>query len=95
MTRILRCAACTRRIKPHHAHIGLIDLESGREISYHASSANPDCQKRGAEEMASLLERGRVYILRHYHSSRCPDEVPGWGCRGGCFDAPSFAEVAN
>ena len=23
MTRILRCAACTKRIKPHHAHVGL------------------------------------------------------------------------
>jgi len=94
MSRIVRCAACTRRIKPHHAHIGLIDYESGREISYHG---RPDCQKRGAEEMASLLERRepRLYILRHYHSSRCPDKVPGWGCTGGCFDSPSFAAVAN
>jgi hypothetical protein len=90
--RVIRCAACTKRIKPHHAHIGLIDYESGREISYHA---HPDCQKRGAEDMASLLQRGRMYILRHYHSSRCPDEVPGWGCAGGCFDTPSFAAVAN
>jgi hypothetical protein len=93
MTRILRCAACARRIKPHHPYVGLIDHESGREISYHASSANPNCQKRAAEEMASLLERGRVYTLRHYHSSRCPDKVPGFGCRGGCFDAP--LAVAN
>jgi len=90
MSRILRCAACARRIKPHHPHIGLIDHESGREISYHA---HPSCQKRGAEEMASLLERGRVYILRHYHASTCPDEVPGWGCTGGCFDTP--VAVAN
>jgi len=95
MTRALRCAACARRIRGSHAHVGLIDVESGREISYHASSANPNCQKRGAEEMASLLERGRVYILRHYHSSRCPDKVPGWGCAGGCFDTPSLAGVAN
>ena len=90
MTRILRCAACTRRIRGSHAHVGLIDVQSGREICYHA---HPSCQRRGAEEMASLLERGRVYILRHYHSSRCPDKVPGWGCRGGCFDTP--LAVAN
>ena len=69
MTRILRCAACARRIRGSHAHVGLIDVEAGSEISYHA---HPSCQRRGAEEMASLLERGRVYILRHYHSSRCP-----------------------
>ena len=86
----IRCAACTKRIKPHHAHIGLIDHESGREISYHA---HPSCQRRGVEEMASLLERGRVYILRHYHSSLCPDPLPGWGCSGGCFDEPMA--VAN
>jgi len=45
------------------------------------------------QEMASLLERGRVYILRHYHSSSCPDDDPGFGCRGGCFDTP--LELAN
>jgi hypothetical protein len=94
VTRILRCSACHRRIKPTHPHVGLIDLAkpAGTEISYHA---RPDCQRRGAEEMASLLKRGRVYILRHYHSSRCPDRVPGWGCAGGCFDPPGFAAVAN
>ena len=37
MTRILRCATCTKRIREHHAHIGLIDYESGREISKRAS----------------------------------------------------------
>ncbi len=92
--RVIRCAACTRRIKPHHAHIGLIDHESGREISYHASP----CNRCGAEEMASLLtsEAGRAYTLRHYHSSRCPDKTPSWGCSGGCFDTPGFrAAVAN
>jgi hypothetical protein len=88
--RVTRCAACSRRIKPHHAHIGLIDHEGGREISYHAQA---DCQQRGMQEMASLLERGRVYILRHYHSSSCPDGDPGFGCRGGCFDTP--LELAN
>jgi hypothetical protein len=91
MTRIRRCAACSRRTRPTHAHVGLIDLESGREIFYHA---RPSCQRQGAQEMASLMERGRVYILRHYHSSTCPDRAPGWGCAGGCFDTPSFA-VAN
>jgi hypothetical protein len=91
--RSLRCGACARRIKPHHPHVGLIDYESGREISYHA---RPNCQKRGAEEMASLLagSAGRVYILRHYHSAACPDERPGFGCAGGCFDTSPTA-VAN
>jgi hypothetical protein len=92
MSSILRCAACTRGIKPHHAHIGLIDHENGREVSYHALSS---CQQRGMQEVASHLERGRLYILRHYHASTCPDEAPGWGCAGGCFDVPIFAEVAN
>jgi hypothetical protein len=90
VSRILRCAACSRRIKPAHAHIGLIDLEGGREISYHA---HPDCQRRGLQEMAPLMERGRVYVLRHYHASTCPDEAPGFGCSGGCFDEPMA--VAN
>jgi len=92
VTRILRCAACTRRIKPTHAHVGLIDLKAppGREISYHA---RPDCQQRGGEEMASHMQRGRVYVLRHYHASTCPDRAPSWGCSGGCFDAP--LAVAN
>jgi hypothetical protein len=91
MSRILRCAACTRRIKAHHAHVGLIDYESGREISYHA---HPNCQKRGAEDIAAMIERGRLYILRHYHASACPDAEAGFGCAGGCFsDAPEA--VAN
>lgn len=91
MSRVLRCSACTRRIKAHHPHIGLLDLESGKEIySYHAKSR---CQQRGAGQLASLLERGRAYILRHYHSSVCPDERPGFGCAGGCFDTP--LAVAN
>jgi len=91
MTRALRCAACTRRIRGSHAHVGLIDVESGREISYHV---HPDCQKRGAEEMASFLDHARVYILRHYHSSRCRDEAPGFDCSGGCFSGAPEA-VAN
>ena len=90
VVRVTRCAACTRRIRDSHPHIGLIDLESGRQVSYHA---HPRCQRRGAEELASLIERGRVYILRHYHSATCPDETPGFGCSGGCFDTP--VAVAN
>ena len=93
MTRILRCAACTRRIRGSHAHVGLSDVQSGREICYHA---HPSCQRRGAEEMASLLERGRVYILRHYHV--CGDEQSGFDCSGGCFSGASEAgpeAVAN
>ena len=53
MTRVLRCAACARRIRGAQAHVDLIDVDSGREISYHA---HPSCQRRGAEEMASLLD---------------------------------------
>jgi len=53
MTRALRCAACTRRIRGSHARVGLIDYESGKEITYHA---HPNCQKRGVQDMAALLE---------------------------------------
>jgi hypothetical protein len=88
MSRILRCAGCARRIKPHHPHIGIEDLETGREITYHAR-----CQMRAAEELAARLEHGKVYMLHHYHSSACPDKVPGFGCSGGCFDTP--LAVAN
>jgi hypothetical protein len=92
VSRILRCAACHRRIKSHHPHIGVEDYETGKEFSYHARQS---CQERAAQESAARLERGKVYILHHYHSSACPDEVPGWGCSGGCFNEPSFAAVAN
>jgi len=93
MTRILRCAACSRRIRGHHPHIGVEDLETGVEFSYHT---RPECQKRAALATAARLERGKVYAMHHYHSSTCPDKVPGWGCAGGCFDTPSFEhEVAN
>ena len=85
MTRILRCAACARRIKSHHPHIGVIDLEAGREISYHAKRS---CQEHAAAETVARIECGKVYVLRHYHSSACPDEAPGFGCAGGCFDTP-------
>ncbi len=85
---ILRCAACTKRIKPHHPHIGLIDYTSGTEVSYHAR-----CQEQAVQETAARLERGKAYVLRHYHSSACPDERPGFGCSGGCFDTP--VAVAN
>ena len=88
MTHVLRCAACTRRIRSSHPHIGLIDLETSQEFSYHAR-----CQHRAAEDFAAVAERGKAYILRHYHSSRCPDEVPGWDCSGGCFGNP--LAVAN
>lgn len=84
----LRCAACTRRIKPHHPHIGLIDVETRAEISYHAR-----CQQRAAEDFAAMAERGKVYVLRYYHSAACPNERPNFGCAGGCFDTPMA--VAN
>ena len=83
------CAACTKRIRSHHPHIGLIELESGRELSsYHAR-----CQHRVAADFAAMVERGRAYVVRHFHSSACPDAAPGWGCSGGCFDEP--VAVAN
>jgi hypothetical protein len=88
MTRILRCAACARRIKSHHPHIGVIDLEAGREISYHAKRS---CQEHAAAETIARIECGKVYVLRHYHSSACPDDDPGFGCAGGCFDAVAVA----
>ncbi len=91
MTRILRCAACARRIKPQHPHIGVEDHDAGREISYHA---RPACQKRATDETLARLEAGRVYVLHHYHSALCPDAAAGFGCSAGCFDtAPR--EVAN
>jgi hypothetical protein len=91
MMRVLRCAACTRRIKGHHPHIGLLDMATGKEIAaYHARGG---CQQRAGQEIAGRLERGKAYVLRHYHASTCPDEHPGWGCTGGCFDEPMA--VAN
>jgi hypothetical protein len=84
----LRCSACTRRIKDHHPHVGLINLETGREIAYHAR-----CQKRAAVDFVAMAERGKAYVVRHYHGAVCPDETPGWDCAGGCFTAPGA--VAN
>lgn len=86
MTRIIRCHSCTRRVKGHHPFISLLDMVTGKKIaSYHA---HPSCQRQGAQEMASLMERGKAYILRHHHASTCPDERPGWNCSGGCFSPP-------
>jgi hypothetical protein len=41
-----------------------------------------------------MMERGKAYVLRHYHSSNCPDERPGWDCAAGCFSEAPEA-VAN
>lgn len=91
MTRILRCASCTRRIRPSHPHIGLLNMATGKEIaSYHARGG---CQERAGQEIAVRLERGKAYILRHYHSSTCPDPASGFDCAGGCFNVP--LAVAN
>ena len=76
------CAACAGRIRTHHPHIGVEDLETGKEFSYHA---RPGCRERAVEETASRLERGKVYVMHHYHTSACPDKVPGFRCSGGCF----------
>ncbi len=89
-SRIIRCAACAGRIRPQHPHIGVEDLETGVEFSYHARAS---CQKRCVEETVTRLEAGKVYAMHHYHSSTCADEAPGFGCGGGCFDTPMA--VAN
>ena len=86
---VLRCAACARRIRTHHPHIGIEDLETGGEFTYHARTG---CQEIAVRETAARLERGKVYVMHHYHSSACPDEHPGFGCAGGCF---STVAVAN
>jgi hypothetical protein len=88
--RVIRCAACAGRIKPHHPHIGVEDLETGKEFSYHARAS---CQKRCVEETVTRLEAGKVFAAHHYHSSRCPDAASGFGCAAGCFDTPMA--VAN
>jgi hypothetical protein len=88
MSRILRCVGCARRIRPHHPHIGVEDLQTGVEFSYHAR-----CRERCAEDTATRLQRGKAYAAHHYHSSACPDEAPDFGCSGGCFDTP--IAVAN
>jgi hypothetical protein len=76
----IRCAACARRIRENHPHVGLEDYDTGKEIAYHA---RPRCQERAAAEMARYMERGKVYILHHYHV--CGDERGGLDCVGGCF----------
>jgi len=76
----LRCAACSRRIRANHPHIGIEDYESGSEVCYHARS---ECQERAAEDMHAMMERGKVYFINHYHV--CEDADSGWNCSGGCF----------
>ena len=85
----VRCAACTRRIRDNHPHIGVVDVISGKEICYHA---RPACQRRAALETAARIERGRIYALRHYHV--CNDEASGFDCGGGCFSG-GVPECAN
>ncbi len=76
----LRCAACARRIRASHPNIGIEDYDTGVEFSYHA---RPECQIRGAEDMAAMMELGKVYVLHHHHV--CGDEDNGFDCKGGCF----------
>ncbi len=80
MSRTLRCVACARRIRESHPHIGVVDLETGIEWAYHA---RPKCQLRVGQETAARIQRGKVYVMRHYHT--CGDEAPGADCSGGCF----------
>ncbi len=80
MSRTLRCVACARRIRPNHPHLGVVDLETGSEWTYHA---RPNCQLKAGQETAARLERGKVYVMRRYHV--CGDETAGFDCSGGCF----------
>ena len=76
--RAIRCVACARRIRPTHPHVGVVDLDTGTEWTYHAR-----CMERAAEETMRRMERGKVYVVRHYHT--CGDEAAGFNCSGGCF----------
>ena len=78
--RVIRCAACTRRIRDHHPYIGLERYDTGREVAYHARDA---CQEAGAEQLAQMMKVGRIYVIHHYHV--CGDEAGGFDCSGGCF----------
>ncbi len=82
VSRVLRCVACARRIRDSHPYIGVEDLTTGSEFTYHT---RPECMERAGQETAARLERGKVYVLHHYHSSACSDERPGPDCSGGCF----------
>ena len=78
--RTIRCMACAKRIRANHPHIGVVDLTTGSEWTYHAW---PKCQERTGQETAARIERGKVYVMRHYHV--CDDEASGFDCSGGCF----------
>ena len=80
MSRVIRCMACARRIRPNHPHLGVVDLTTGSDWTYHA---RPRCMEAATRETAARLERGRVYVLRHYHT--CGDEAACFDCSGGCF----------
>jgi len=89
MSRVLRCLACARRIRERHPHLGVVDLETGSEWTYHA---RPRCQLRAGQEKAARLARGKVYVMRFYHA--CNDEVPGADCSGGCFSGLDLPEAS-
>jgi hypothetical protein len=78
----LKCDGCSKRIRRHDPHIGLIDFDSGDELlSMHA---NEDCQRKAADLVAALvLEPGQARIIRHFHA--CGDEGSGFNCTGRCF----------
>ncbi len=48
-SKAIRCVACAGRVKPQHPHIGVEDLATGVEFSYHA--------RGGCELMAARRER--------------------------------------
>jgi hypothetical protein len=89
MSRVLRCLACARRIRERHPHLGVVDLETGSEWTYHARAR---CMEVASRETVARLERGRLYILRHYHT--CSDERAGFECRGGCFSGLDLPEAS-
>jgi hypothetical protein len=86
----IRCAACKKRIRPKHPHIGMRkvddigefvkDRSKIPEVSYHSRE---ECMKTAAETFARLMKRGALYWTTLYHV--CGDEQSGYFCRGGCF----------
>jgi hypothetical protein len=88
-TRTIRCVACARRIRASHPHIGVEDYDTRAEFNYHA---RPECQERAMEETEARIQRGKVYMVHHYHV--CGDEAAGFDCRGGCFSGLGLPEAS-
>jgi hypothetical protein len=86
---VRRCVACARRIRTHHAYIGVEDYGTGVEFAYHA---RPECQERAAQDTAARMRGGKVIGLHHYHV--CGDEAAGFNCAGECFTGGPVGSAA-